>query len=75
MAWRYASMTSAEDARGRARRRDVADALPARAVIAADRDLVGLLERLPTSYETSTAADDLAVFQYTSGTTRELRRR
>ena len=41
-------------------------------VIAADRDLVGLLECLPTSYETSTAADDLAVFQYTSGTTREL---
>src|SRR3989475_13307424 len=41
-------------------------------VIAADRDLTARLERLPPTYQTSTAADDLAVFQYTSGTTRAL---
>src|SRR5881628_1132369 len=41
-------------------------------VLAADGDLAARLERLPTAYVPSTAADDLAVFQYTSGTTREL---
>jgi len=41
-------------------------------VLAIDRDLAGRLERLPVAYEPSTAADDLAVFQYTSGTTRAL---
>src|SRR5216117_4185122 len=39
-------------------------------LLAIDRDLAGRLERLPVAYEPSTAADDLAVFQYTSGTTR-----
>lgn len=41
-------------------------------VLAADRDLAASLAGLPTTYEPSTAADDPAVFQYTSGTTREL---
>ena len=41
-------------------------------VIAADLDLTARLDCLPTAYEPSTAADDLAVFQYTSGTTRAL---
>jgi acetyl-CoA synthetase len=41
-------------------------------VIAAESDLAERLDRQPASYEPSTAADDLAIFQYTSGTTREL---
>jgi acetyl-CoA synthetase len=41
-------------------------------VLAADRDLAASLAGLPMTYEPSTAADDPAVFQYTSGTTREL---
>src|SRR5262249_44517409 len=44
---------------------------PSVRVIATDHDLAERLEGLPTAYEPSTAADDLAVFQYTSGTTRE----
>lgn len=44
---------------------------PAVRVLAADAGLTERLEREPASYEPSTAADDLAVFQYTSGTTRE----
>jgi acetyl-CoA synthetase len=35
-------------------------------------ELAERLEREPATYEPSTAADDLAVFQYTSGTTRAL---
>jgi acetyl-CoA synthetase len=41
-------------------------------VLAVDDDLASRLYREPASYEPSTAADDLAVFQYTSGTTRAL---
>jgi acetyl-CoA synthetase len=41
-------------------------------VHAAGADLAGRLEREPSSYQPATAADDLAVFQYTSGTTRAL---
>src|SRR5262249_49786569 len=41
-------------------------------VLAADRGLTERLDRLSPVYEISTGADDLAVFQYTSGTTREL---
>ncbi len=44
---------------------------PAVRVLAA-ADLADRLEREPARYEPSTAADDLAVFQYTSGTTRAL---
>jgi acetyl-CoA synthetase len=40
-------------------------------VVADDRLLTGLAAQ-PSSYETRSAPDDLAVFQYTSGTTREL---
>ena len=38
----------------------------------ADAGLLEEIARFPGSYETKTRADDLAVFQYTSGTTREL---
>ena len=41
-------------------------------VIVADDRLLGLIAEYPTSYTPKTKADDLAVFQYTSGTTREL---
>ena len=35
-------------------------------------DFLGELDRFPTTYELDTRADQLAIFQYTSGTTREL---
>jgi len=41
-------------------------------IIVADDGLFAELERYPEHYQTATRADDLAVFQYTSGTTREL---
>jgi acetyl-CoA synthetase len=41
-------------------------------VVLADDALLGALAHLPARYEARTGADDLAVFQYTSGTTREL---
>jgi len=41
-------------------------------VVIADDGLMQSLARYPAVYETLTSADDLAVFQYTSGTTREL---
>jgi acetyl-CoA synthetase len=41
-------------------------------VVVADAELLRSLEHFPTRYTPCTRADDLAVFQYTSGTTREL---
>jgi acetyl-CoA synthetase len=41
-------------------------------VMAVDEDLEAALRLLPAEHAPSTAADDLAVFQYTSGTTRAL---
>ncbi len=41
-------------------------------VIVADADLSARLAALPSSYTPQTRTDDLAIFQYTSGTTREL---
>jgi acetyl-CoA synthetase len=41
-------------------------------VVTADAALAGRLQGLPDRYPVATAADELAVFQYTSGTTREL---
>jgi acetyl-CoA synthetase len=41
-------------------------------VVVADAALLDEMVRLPATYEARTRADDLAVFQYTSGTTREL---
>ena len=41
-------------------------------VVVADEQLMAALAAQPIRYEARSAADDLAVFQYTSGTTREL---
>lgn len=41
-------------------------------VIVADDALLAEMASLPDRFETKTRADDMAVFQYTSGTTREL---
>jgi acetyl-CoA synthetase len=41
-------------------------------VVVADAAFVGSLQSLPATFEANTKADDLAIFQYTSGTTREL---
>src|SRR3546814_13964200 len=41
-------------------------------VIVADDALLAEMAGLPDTFETKTRADDMAVFQYTSGTTREL---
>lgn len=40
--------------------------------IIADQRLMAALSGLPTRYGVTTKADDMAIFQYTSGTTREL---
>jgi acetyl-CoA synthetase len=41
-------------------------------VVVADAALLGEMARLPSTFDNQTRADDMAVFQYTSGTTREL---
>jgi acetyl-CoA synthetase len=41
-------------------------------IVAADGALMAALANLPDRYDTRTAATDLAIFQYTSGTTREV---
>ena len=41
-------------------------------VVVADAALLDEISRLPASYRVESRADDMAVFQYTSGTTREL---
>ncbi|SEQ96141.1 acetyl-CoA synthetase [Solimonas aquatica] len=46
--------------------------LPGVRVVVADEALLRQLESYPARYQPRSRADDLAVFQYTSGTTREL---
>jgi acetyl-CoA synthetase len=41
-------------------------------VVVADAAFMAGLDTLPSTFEVATKADDLAIFQYTSGTTREL---
>ncbi len=41
-------------------------------VLVADQDFMDGLARFPAAFEPATRGDDLAIFQYTSGTTREL---
>ena len=41
-------------------------------VVVADDGLLDIIAKYPSTYTPKTRADDLAVFQYTSGTTREL---
>jgi len=55
-----------------AEKADTARTLAGLDVVVADDALMSQLAAQPTSYEARNAPDDLAVFQYTSGTTREL---
>ena len=55
-----------------AEKAEVANKIEGVRVIVADAGLLDEIARFPGSYETKTRANDLAVFQYTSGTTREL---
>ncbi len=50
----------------------VARSIAGDSVLVFDADFLDSIQPLPTSFEVKTKADDLAVFQYTSGTTREL---
>jgi acetyl-CoA synthetase len=58
-------VTSAEKA-------ETARVIPGLDVVVADRAFLGALGPRPPRYDVQSRADDLAVFQYTSGTTREL---
>ena len=51
---------------------DLALGVTGLSVIAATEEFMATLATYPDRFETRTRADDLAVFQYTSGTTREL---
>jgi acetyl-CoA synthetase len=51
---------------------EIARSIPGLRVVVADSSLLEELAQFPSVYAPSTRADDLAVFQYTSGTTREL---
>jgi acetyl-CoA synthetase len=55
-----------------AEKAEIAKQIPGLRVVIADSALLKEIERFPTTYKTKSKADDLAVFQYTSGTTREL---
>lgn len=50
----------------------IAQDIPGLRTIAADAALLAELRPFPTAYATATSAEDMAIFQYTSGTTREL---
>ena len=51
---------------------EVANQIEGVRVVVADAGLLDEIAHFPSTYETKTHANDLAVFQYTSGTTREL---
>lgn len=53
-------------------RGDLAAAAGDARVVLADDDLLRRLAALPGTFRAATAADDMAMYQYTSGTTREL---
>jgi acetyl-CoA synthetase len=55
-----------------AEKADTARAIAGLDVVVADDAFMASLAALPSRYEALSAPDDLAVFQYTSGTTREL---
>jgi len=55
-----------------AEKAEMVRSIPGVRVVVADTALLEEMEHLPSVYKTKTRADDLAVFQYTSGTTREL---
>jgi acetyl-CoA synthetase len=60
------NMEKAELARGSVN----ADGTPR--IVVADDGLLDVIKKYPTTYRPKTKANDMAVFQYTSGTTREL---
>ncbi len=51
---------------------DIVDAETLKRTQLADETFMSMLTRYPTSFTCKTRADDFAIFQYTSGTTREL---
>jgi acetyl-CoA synthetase len=51
---------------------DIANRIEGLRVVVADAGLLAAMADLPTTYTPETRAHDMAVFQYTSGTTREL---
>ncbi len=51
---------------------DIAHQVDGLRVVVANDDLLAEIQRFPATYDCKTSANDLAVFQYTSGTTREL---
>jgi acetyl-CoA synthetase len=51
---------------------ELAEGLDGPRVVIADAGLLDEIEKYPTTYQPKSAANDMAVFQYTSGTTREL---
>ncbi len=51
---------------------EAAAGIPGTEVVTADEAWLAELATLPTSFQIETRADDMALFQYTSGTTREL---
>lgn len=53
-------------------KRAIAQDIPGLRTIAVDAALLAELQPFPTAYATATSAEDMAIFQYTSGTTREL---
>lgn len=50
----------------------IAQDIPGLRTVVADAALLAELQPFPVAYATATSADDMAIFQYTSGTTREL---
>jgi acetyl-CoA synthetase len=55
-----------------AQKLDIARQIDGLRVVVADDSLLEEIARLPGTFKTATRAEDMAVFQYTSGTTREL---
>jgi acetyl-CoA synthetase len=53
-------------------KQEMAQGIAGLSVVPADDDFMATLARFPDRFETRTKPEDLAVFQYTSGTTREL---
>lgn len=51
---------------------EASEGLSGTSVVVFDERFMAQLQSFPATYEVKTRADDLAVFQYTSGTTREL---
>jgi acetyl-CoA synthetase len=51
---------------------DLAHQVEGLRVVVANDDMLDEISKYPTTFETKTKASDMAVFQYTSGTTREL---